>query len=84
MKAKIDFLWYKSGDDIREEDMVHVNEWSSQGFVDKEVSKDVIVEKEADSVADKVKDVVEDLLDDGKLNDSNKKRSSKGRPKKQK
>lgn len=82
MKAKIDFLWYKAGDDIREEDLVHVAGWSASGLI--EGKEDVVIEKEADSVADKVKDVVEDLLDDGKLNDSNKKRSSKGRPKKRK
>lgn len=43
----------------------------------KSSAKEEIVEKE--SVMDKVKDVVDDLLDDGKLNNSNKKKRGRGK-----
>lgn len=79
-KAKIEFLWYKQGDEISEQDRIHISQWVAEGFVvDEQESSAASVKEEAETVIDKVKDVVEDLLDDGKLNDSNKKR---GRPKK--
>jgi 5,10-methenyltetrahydromethanopterin hydrogenase len=78
-KAKIEFLWYKAGDEIGEVDKEHIPLWASQGFVVVDEGQvDDVVKAESQSVADKVKDVVDDLLDDGKLNNSNKK--FRGRP----
>lgn len=85
VKAKIDFLWYKAGDEIKSSELPeNVNKWKSEGFI--VVDEEVVSEapKDDDSVIDKVRDVVEDLSDDGKLNNSNKKNSGRGRPKKNK
>jgi len=88
VKALKDFLWYKAGDDIKEEDLVYVDSWKK----DKLVSDERLIvsspknkeepEEEEESLIDKVKDVVEDVMDDGKLNQSNNKKSGRGRPKK--
>ena len=36
MKAKIDFLWYKKGDTIKETDSEYFKFWQEQGFIEGE------------------------------------------------
>jgi hypothetical protein len=79
VKAKSDFLWYKAGQTIKEEDLVHVPIWASEGLVEQEAKKAVVVEEETSSLKDRIQDVVEDLMDDGILNNSHKKGKKKGK-----
>jgi len=34
MIAKIEFLWYKKGDEIKEEDLGYVSKWKELGYVE--------------------------------------------------
>jgi len=34
MKAKIEFLWYKAGDEIKKEDASHIDAWTKLGYVE--------------------------------------------------
>lgn len=79
--AKQDFLWYKKGQTISEKDEPHVPSWKAKGYVEGEVTppkEPVTTTKKKSSLMDKVKDV----LDDGKLNNSVKKKSKKKKSKK--
>lgn len=66
VKAKVDFLWYKQGDEIKDSDKANIPTWKKEGLVEGK-----------SSAVDKIKDIVEDIADDGKLNNSNKKKKSK-------
>jgi len=82
--AKIDFLWYKKKEEIKEEDSEFIEDWANKGFVDLEEKKEEKIEELDISELDKkskerIQDFKEDLEDDGKRNYSNrkKKKSSK-------
>lgn len=77
VKAKNDFLWYKAGQTIKEGDLVHVAQWASEGYIEQEAKKVVVVEEKASGLKDRIQDVVEDLSDDGILNNSHKKNKGK-------
>lgn len=46
-KAKTEFLWYKIGDEIKEEDLVHIDKYLASGLVskDEEEAKEVVKEE---------------------------------------
>ena len=53
MKAKIEFLWYQAGDEIKEEDQEHIAKWAEEGFVEEEVIEVPIVKEDPDVVVTK-------------------------------
>jgi len=48
MKAKINFLWYRKGDEIKEKDLKYIDDWVAKGFVEKEKKKEKPVAKPKD------------------------------------
>lgn len=82
MIFKEDFLWFKKGHEIVEEDY--------KPFLAKhpdilEIWKPYIEDEEVKKIDERLEEIAEDLKDDGKLNYSNDpKRRSPGRPRKTK
>lgn len=33
-KAKVDFAWYKAGQEIKQEDAEHIEQWKAEGLVE--------------------------------------------------
>ena len=51
-KAKVDFLWYKAGDEIKDEDKPHVTQWTKEGFIESKEIKQDSLDLNGDGVVD--------------------------------